>query len=80
MVHFTVTNSNSENVNITATDESDLMTNNDDSMQQTSSNCFSNNSSALIDGQKYELSFTLETFFPWLEYIVRIGWTPDGQL
>ena len=80
MVHFTVTNSNSENVNITATDESDLMTNNDDSMQQTSSNCFSNNSSALIDVQKYELSFTLETFFPWLEYMVRIGWTPDGQL
>ncbi|KAJ3086002.1 dipeptidylpeptidase [Quaeritorhiza haematococci] len=24
-------------------------------------------------------SFTLKALFPWLEYIVRMGWTPDGR-
>ena len=79
IVQFTLTNNNSENSNITTTDESDLMASADDSMQQASSSNFSSNQSILIDVQKYELFFTLETFFPWLEYIVRIGWTPDGQ-
>ena len=27
-----------------------------------------------------ELRFPLETVFPWLEYLVRTGWTPDGNL
>ena len=78
MVQFTLSNSSLENSNITTNDESELMTNADDSMQQASSS-YSNNSSTLLDVQRYELSFTLETFFPWLEYIVRIGWTPDGH-
>ncbi len=27
-----------------------------------------------------ELKAPLTDYFPWLEYIVRVGWTPDGQL
>nr|XP_022310084.1 dipeptidyl peptidase 9-like [Crassostrea virginica] len=29
--------------------------------------------------QHYQLYEPLLTFFPWLEYIVRAGWTPDGK-
>ena len=27
-----------------------------------------------------ELRFPLETVFSWMEYLVRAGWTPDGNL
>ena len=80
MVQFTLTSSTIENVNNISNDESELMTTADESMQQaTSSSNFPSNTSNLVDVQRFELFFTLETFFPWLEYIVRIGWTPDGQ-
>ncbi len=26
-----------------------------------------------------ELNTPLDHFFPWLEYIVRLGWTPEGK-
>jgi dipeptidyl-peptidase 9 len=29
--------------------------------------------------RQLEMSATLETHFPWLEYLVRVGWTPDGE-
>ena len=79
MVQFTLTNSNVENVNNLSTDESELMTTADESMQQATSSNFPSNTSNLSEVQRFELFFTLETFFPWLEYVVRIGWTPDGQ-
>ncbi len=34
----------------------------------------------VADIVKKELPLPLEHFFPWLEYIVRVGWTPDGRL
>lgn len=81
MVQFTLTNSSLDNGYRHSSDESEFMTSADDSMQQhaQSSGEIPTNTSALSDVQKFELFFTLETFFPWLEYVVRIGWTPDGQ-
>ena len=26
-----------------------------------------------------DLNFDLHEYFPWYEYLVRAGWTPDGQ-
>ena len=80
MVQFILTNSNADQGNDQPADESELMSSTDDTMQQQPSS--SNQpfkASILTDVQKFDLFFTLETFFPWMEYIVRIGWTPDGQ-
>ena len=80
IAQFTLNNYNLEHPNHSP-EECELMSTTDESMQQqaSSSSNIPVNTSALTDVQKFELFFTLETFFPWLEYIVRIGWTPDGQ-
>ena len=80
MVQFTLTCGTMTNTNRNSSDEPELMNAADESMQQAQpSFSLTPNTSTLTDVQKFELFFTLETFFPWLEYIVRIGWTPDGQ-
>lgn len=33
----------------------------------------------ICDVRLYELKHTLESYFPWMEYLVRAGWTPDGE-
>jgi len=33
--------------------------------------------SAIVDVETFV--FDLHKFFPWLEYLVRVGWTPDGK-
>jgi len=33
----------------------------------------------ILDCSHYELATSLKTLFPWYEYLVRAGWTPDGQ-
>ena len=33
----------------------------------------------ILDCCHYELSSCLKVLFPWYEYLVRAGWTPDGQ-
>ena len=32
----------------------------------------------VVDVESYDLRTSLTTSFPWLEYIVRVGWTDDG--
>ena len=32
---------------------------------------------AIVDVETY--NFNLHKYFPWLEYLVRVGWTPDGK-
>ena len=32
----------------------------------------------VVDVESFDLTTSLTTFFPWLEYIVRVGWTNDG--
>jgi len=34
-------------------------------------------SGAIVDVETY--TFDLHKYFPWLEYLVRVGWTPDGR-
>ena len=34
----------------------------------------------ITDAKTWEMSKELEAFFPWVEYIARAGWTPDGKL
>ncbi len=33
----------------------------------------------VVDIVKKELSSPMENFFPWMEYLARVGWTPDGR-
>ncbi|XP_023019960.1 dipeptidyl peptidase 9 [Leptinotarsa decemlineata] len=33
----------------------------------------------IIDVCMLELQFSLSLLFPWMEYIVRVGWTPNGE-
>ena len=33
----------------------------------------------ILDCCHFELSTCLKLLFPWYEYLVRAGWTPDGQ-
>lgn len=33
----------------------------------------------ILDCCHFELGTSLKTLFPWFEYLVRVGWTPDGQ-
>lgn len=33
----------------------------------------------IVDVEHFDLLTTLTTSFPWLEYIVRVGWTDDGS-
>lgn len=33
----------------------------------------------IVDVVMLELQFSLNILFPWMEYIVRAGWTPDGD-
>lgn len=33
----------------------------------------------IVDICVLELQFSLSMLFPWMEYIVRMGWTPDGE-
>ena len=36
-------------------------------------------SQEIIDVVHYDLISNLTTIFPWVEYIVRVGWTDDGK-
>ena len=36
-------------------------------------------SQEITDIVHYDLVTSLQTMFPWCEYIVRLGWTDDGQ-
>lgn len=36
-------------------------------------------SDQIVDVRQLELKTPLENCFPWLEYVVRMGWTPDGE-
>jgi len=36
-------------------------------------------SQEITDIVHYDLTTSLQTLFPWLEYIVRVGWTEDGN-
>ena len=33
----------------------------------------------VTDIVQYDLVTSLQTLFPWMEYIVRVGWTEDGE-
>ncbi|XP_044012842.1 dipeptidyl peptidase 9 isoform X3 [Aphidius gifuensis] len=33
----------------------------------------------IVDIEILELQYPLHTMFPWMEYLVRVGWTPDAQ-
>lgn len=33
----------------------------------------------IVDIKNLELQFPLHIMFPWMEYMVRAGWTPDGR-
>lgn len=33
----------------------------------------------IIDIEILELQYPLHIMFPWMEYMVRVGWTPDAQ-
>ncbi|XP_046431750.1 dipeptidyl peptidase 9 isoform X1 [Neodiprion fabricii] len=33
----------------------------------------------VIDTEILELQYPLHIMFPWMEYVVRVGWTPDAQ-
>lgn len=33
----------------------------------------------IVDVCVLELQFSLSMLFPWMEYMVRMGWTPDGE-
>ena len=33
----------------------------------------------IVDIQTLELQFPLHIMFPWMEYMVRAGWMPDGR-
>lgn len=33
----------------------------------------------IVDIEILELQYTLQIMFPWMEYMVRVGWTPDAQ-
>lgn len=33
----------------------------------------------IVDICMLELQFSLSMLFPWMEYIVRVGWTPDSE-
>lgn len=33
----------------------------------------------IIDIEILELQYPLHIMFPWMEYLVRVGWTPDAQ-
>lgn len=36
-------------------------------------------SQEIIDVVHYDLMASLTTVFPWVEYLVRVGWTDDGK-
>lgn len=38
-----------------------------------------NDDNEIVDICMLELQFSLNSIFPWMEYIVRAGWTPDSQ-
>lgn len=38
-----------------------------------------NSSLQIVNVAILELQFTLAMLFPWMEYLVRVGWTPDGK-
>lgn len=38
-----------------------------------------NDSRQIVDICMLELQFSLSMLFPWMEYIVRVGWTPDSK-
>lgn len=33
----------------------------------------------IVDIEILELQYPLHIMFPWMEYMVRVGWTPDAQ-
>ncbi|KAI4482250.1 hypothetical protein M0804_008801 [Polistes exclamans] len=33
----------------------------------------------IVDDEILELQYPLQIMFPWMEYMVRVGWTPDAQ-
>lgn len=33
----------------------------------------------IVDVEILELQYPLQIMFPWMEYMVRVGWTPDAQ-
>lgn len=38
-----------------------------------------NESRQIVDICMLELQFSLSMLFPWMEYVVRVGWTPDAE-
>lgn len=38
-----------------------------------------NDSKQIVDVCNLELQFSLSMLFPWMEYLVRVGWTPDSE-
>lgn len=33
----------------------------------------------IVDVRCLELQYSLNMLFPWMEYLVRVGWTPDSE-
>lgn len=38
-----------------------------------------NENRQIVNIQNLELQFSLAMLFPWMEYLVRVGWTPDSE-